>query len=306
MRFSILLVSWNAKEDTRHCLSSLQKQSFKDFEAILVDNASKDNSAEMVKQEFPFVNCIAMDTNTGFASANNIAAQKAKGELLFIVNTDTEFPEDLLETLDGAARQYADYDIFSCHMIQFYNRNKTDCKGMCFHHSLRGEMIGTNEDVNDKEEPFEVFGATGGAMLIRREVYQRIGLFDDDFFFNNEDVDFVLRAFDEGFRTMYLPKAKVFHKRSPNEKKIPDLVLYYIQRNLFYTILKNMPLKMWLTNGPLHLAYNVYQVLKWAQKGKASIVLKAKKDAIRMVLEKGTTPLKSNRLKSALGKKYLS
>jgi len=306
MKFSLLLVSWNALEDTRHCLNSLKRQSFTDFETILVDNASKDGSADMVKKEFPFVKLIAMDTNTGFASANNIAAQKATGDLLFIVNTDTEFPVDLLAQLNEAQKRYMQYDIFSCQMIQFNNRNKTDCKGMCFHHSLRAEMIGTNEDVDPNEQPFDVFGATGGAMLIRRSVYQKIGLFDDDFFFNNEDVDFVLRAFAEGFKTLYLPQAKVYHKRSPNEQKIPDTVLYYIQRNLFYASLKNMPLSMWITNGPLHFAYNSYQFLKWLTKGKASIVLKAKKDALRMFLQKGASPIKSKKLRSILGKTKLS
>jgi len=296
MRFSVLLVSWNGRRDTRRCLASLREQGFQDFETILVDNGSSDGTVEMVRSEFPFVTLLALNENTGFAAANNIAARQAKAELLFVVNTDTELPSDLLETLDRRTRQYPEFDIFSCQMISLFCRDRVDCKGMIYRKTLRACMIDVGKPVDPFEKPNEIFGATGGAMLLRRNVYERIGLFDERFFVNNEDVDFALRAAGAGFRTLYLPDARVFHRRSPNEARLPDLMLYYIQRNFELAAYKNLSLSTWLRFGLGHLAYNAYQIAKWAPKGKGGIVLKAKLDALKMMPSLKREPVSEERL----------
>lgn len=302
MRFSILLVSWNAIDDTRRFLESLKAQTFKDFEAILVDNGSEDGSIEMARTDFPFVDLIELGENSGFAHANNVAAELAAGDLLFIVNTDTKLPPNCLEVLDAVAKRERDFDIFSCQMLSMDARDTVDCKGMTFTKSLRARMIGIAERVDAGEPACEIFGATGGAMLIRRYVYERIGLFDDAFFFNNEDVDFALRARGAGFRTLYVPDVVVYHRRSPNEARYPDMVLYHIQRNLVLAALKNIPFSLWLRYGPAHLAYNAFQILKWSGRGKGRIVLRAKLDAIRMAMRLGRKPLPADNLREWIGR----
>lgn len=282
MRFSILLVNWNGKDDSLRCLESLEAQSFRDFETILVDNASRDGSVAALGERFGWVRLIALDENTGFATANNIAARHATGELLFVLNTDTVCPPDLLATLDEAARHFTAYDIFSCRMLRMSDPSRIDCKGLVYRPTLRARMIGVGDPADPGEKPQEITGATGGAMLLRRHVYERIGLFDDAFFFNNEDVDFALRAFGQGLRTLYLPQAVVYHRRSPIESRLPDLVLYYIQRNLELAAIKNVPLTGWLALMPLHAGYTLFQLAKWGLKGKAGLVLKAKRDALRL------------------------
>lgn len=305
-KLSVLLVNWNGLADTRHCLRSIEAQSFRDFETILADNGSTDGSTSAIPKEFPWVTFLPLGRNTGFATANNEAAKKAKGALLFVVNTDTEFPENLFATLIEAAKRYPAYDIFSPLMLCFDERNLVDCKGMRFCPYLAGRMIGQGETFDEAEKPFDIFGATGGAMLLRREVYEKIALFDDVFFFNNEDVDFALRAFDAGYKTLYLPSAQVFHKRSPNERRMPDRVLYFVQRNLLLAALKNIPWPLWLTHGALFGAYNAYQAMKWKDWEKAKIVFQAKLDAMKLLKETKRTPMNPLKLYKALGKTKLS
>ncbi len=304
MRFSILLAAWNEKEFARDCLESIKKQAFTDYEVLLVDDGSEDGTGAMIREEYPFVRLFELDRHQGFAKTNNLAARNAKGEWLFIVNTDTEFHPDLLAELDEATKRYPEFDIFSCQMVRFDDQRFVDCKGMRFHPSLRATMIGIGEPLDPEEQPFEVFGATGGAMLLRREVFERIGLFDETFYFNNEDVDFCLRAYGEGYRTLYLPSAIVYHRRSPNQKKMPDRVLYLIQRNMELAAVKNVPLILWGTPlGALHLAYNLHQFAKYAAQGKAKVILKSKWDALKMLPGLRRTPLSPSKLLKILGKK---
>ncbi len=306
MRFSILLAAWNEREFARECLESIKKQAFTDYEVLLVDDGSKDGTAEMIREDYPFVRLFALERHRGFAKTNNLAASHAKGEWLFVVNTDTEFHPDLLAELDEATKRYPEYDLFSCQMVRYDDRRFVDCKGMRFHGSLRATMIGIGEPVDPGEQPFEVFGATGGAMLLRREVFESIGLFDEAFYFNNEDVDFSLRAYGQGYRTLYLPSAVVYHRRSPNQKKMPDRVLYLIQRNMELAALKNVPLVLWCSPfGALHVAYNMHQFAKYASQGKAKVLLKSKWDALKMLRYLKRTPLSPLRLLPVFGKKRI-
>ncbi len=303
---SLLLINWNLKDDLDHCLKSLHEQEYRDFEAILVDNGSSDGSPEMVAEKYPWVKLIALEENTGFCHANNVAAQAAVGDLLYVVNTDTEFPPDMLSQLAKAAEKYLDYHIFSPQMINFFDRRMVDCKGMAYLKSLRGYMLDVGKQVDPHEEPFEIFCGTGGAIMMRREVYETIGLYDESFFINNEDTDFAVRARGAGFRALYLPQVRVFHKRSPTEKKLPDFMLYHIQRNYELAALKNIPWPLWLVHGPRHIAYSTYQLSKWAAKGKAKLVWKAKKDALKIVLKDGRRPVPVDMLWPLLGKKKVN
>lgn len=281
MRFSLLLVNWNGLSDTRACLSDIAAQRFRDFETILVDNASSDGSAVAIAAEFPWVRLLALTENTGFAEANNRAANEASGEWLLIVNTDTRFGPELLDTLAAAIAAHPDYELFSLLMLRLSDPARIDCTGLRISFELSGRMLDSGRALAELRPEGELFGPTGGAMLISRKALTRLGLlFDPAFFFNNEDVDFALRARGAGLRTLFLPKARVLHRRSPNEARISDTVLYYIQRNFPLAAYKNVPLALWLLLGPLHLAYNAWQVAKWAPKGKAPVVLRAKRDAL--------------------------
>ncbi len=301
-RISVCLVSWNGWDDLDRCLSSVETQTLAPFEVLLSDNDSKDDTPKRVREHYPWVLLEALEENVGFAEGTNRAATRATGDWLFVVNTDTEWASNLIEVLIQATETYRNYPIISCQMRSMADRHTIDCKGMRFLPSLRGQMVGPGQMVDPNEEPYPIFGATGGAMLVRKDVVDEIGLYDSAFFFNNEDVDFALRALSAGYRTLYLPQAVVYHRRSPNEARIPEKVLYYIQRNMELAVFKNIPWPVWLALGPLHLAYNGYQLGKWSARGMGGVVLKAKVDAIKMMPKLARNPISTKKLLKSLGR----
>lgn len=297
---SVLLSSYNNREDVRGCLDDLRAQTWRDFEIILADNDSTDGTVEMVEREDPDVILLRLGTNAGFAVANNRALAASAGRLILLINTDTRFGPNLLQVLVEAAERHPDFGLFSPRMLSMADPNRVDCLGMDFLPTLTARMIGSGRAAAAGEAPYEIFGPTGGAMLARREVLERIGLYDEAFFINNEDVDFALRAFGAEVRTLHLPAATLLHRRSPNERRAPDFFLYYIQRNMELAAYKNVPGSLWLLFGSVHAVYNLFQFARWAPRGKTGIWLRAKIDAARMARGLTRRPVSARRLLGAM------
>ncbi|OGL72308.1 hypothetical protein A3D72_01400 [Candidatus Uhrbacteria bacterium RIFCSPHIGHO2_02_FULL_57_19] len=222
---SVIIVSWNTRELLGRCLKSLFEQTHGvSFEVFVVENASSDDSAEMVRSEFTQVNLIANDANLGFARANNQAIAEAKGECVLLLNPDTELIDDGISNLVAVARKHPEAGIVGGKILNpdrsiqaSVRRFPTLCSQVLitlkFHHAfpdipcLRRYFA---NDVNPESEQ-SADQVMGAFFLISRQALNIVGTLDERFFIWFEEVDYCKRVVNAGLKVLYTPVAQVVH-----------------------------------------------------------------------------------------------
>lgn len=207
------------------CLESVFKSDYSDYEVIVVDNASKDGSPDSVREKFPQVRLISNEKNLGFTGGNNVGIKEAKGELIFLLNDDTVIRLDLLKVLTAKLGSSPRIGIVGP-KIYFWD-GLTRLRGAAAGQSkiwfaggkidwLRGKTChlgkGRSELENDAEKETDFI--TGCALMIKKEVIDKIGLLDERFFAFYEDADWCLKAKKAGYLVLYIPFGGVWHIKS--------------------------------------------------------------------------------------------
>jgi GT2 family glycosyltransferase len=211
-RVTVVVPNWNGEKFLDTCLSSLQEQSFQDFETVLVDNGSTDGSVAFVEENFPEVRVIRLPENRGFSAAVNAGIRSSTTEFIALLNNDTEQDPGWLGALVRAADGYPEAGLFASKLVDFRDRRLLDGAGDALRSSGLPYRLGHGEvDRGQFDEPAFVFSACAAAALYRRELFRRIGLFDEDFFSNCEDGDVSFRAQLAGSRCLYVPGSVVYH-----------------------------------------------------------------------------------------------
>src|SRR5215217_3778172 len=211
-RITVVVPNWNGKRFLKVCLSSLRRQSFEDFETVLVDNGSSDGSVEFVAENFPEVRVISLRENKGFAAAANAGIMASQAEYVAMLNNDTEIEPGWLGALVGAAERHPEAALFASKLVDFHERRLLDGAGDALRRSGLPYRIGHGEvDRGQFEEEVFVFGACAAGALYRHSLFQEIGLFDEHFFSNCEDGDVSFRVQLAGHRCLYVPEAVVYH-----------------------------------------------------------------------------------------------
>lgn len=282
MLASVIVLNWNGLEFLEGCLSSLEKQSIKDYEIIFVDNGSSDQSVNYIKTNFENVMILDLKENLGYCRANNKGYNKATGKYIAFINNDTIVHENWLESQISFLEKYPEYSFCSSKMLLMDNQGIIDNVGTSFSTAGVGRKIGwMQEDVGQFEENQEVFGVCGGAALLRKTMLEDIGVFDEDFFIIGEDIDLSFRAQIAGYRGIYIPEAIVYHKVAPKRGDNSDFSIYYSNRNLVWTLIKNMPTLLLLKYMLSITAYHSLSMIRSIMNGKGSVVFKAKYDALK-------------------------
>ncbi len=239
---SIIIPNWNGCELLKVCLASLRKQVYKDFEVKIVDNGSTDDSVKFVNQNYPEFDVISLDKNYGFAKAVNVGINKSGGEYLFLLNNDTEIEKDCIGKLAEVLETKKQIGFVTGKVLQFNNRRLIDSVGDYIDIVGHADHIGRGEaDGEGFSSPGEVFLATAGAMLVRRRLIEKVGLFDEDFFMYMEDIDLCLRAQFQGYKGFYEPKAVIYHIHKATSLKNPSKLEYLQFRNMMQIIIKDFP-----------------------------------------------------------------
>jgi GT2 family glycosyltransferase len=279
---SVIVLNWNGKHFLETCLTALRRQTFRDFEVILVDNGSTDGTVEYVRDNFPEVKLVALKENFGFTGGNIAGYGHAKGELVVLLNNDTEADEHWLEEMHKASKDYPKAGSFASKMMLFDKRNQIDNCGFDL------TSVGTVVDLGRRKldgpawcEARKVFGACGGAAGYRRSMLEEVGFFDPDLFMTFDDLDLSFRAQLRGYECMFVPRAIVYHHLGPTIRRHPARTAYFEQRNIDLVYLKNMPLKLILLALPKRLIYEIGCALYFFRLGVGTAFLKAKVDVIR-------------------------
>ena len=215
----IIIVNWNGKLLLTETLASVAKLTYLNVAVVVVDNCSDDGSAEAVHQNFPEFTLIENDRNLGFAGGNNVGIRwglARSTEYFFLLNNDVEIDPDALSILVERAESHPFEGIFGPKTYKYYARGTLDfVGGMYSLFTGITKSVGDGEkDVGQYDEPSEFDFINGHAFLIKREVIDKIGLLDEDYFAYNEETDWCLRARRTGYKCIYVPDAIVWHKVS--------------------------------------------------------------------------------------------
>lgn len=245
-RVTVVIPNWNGERFLELCLSSLERQSFEDFETILVDNGSTDGSLDLIAKYFPEVSVVSLDENRGFSAAANAGIKASGSELVALLNNDTEQDPGWLEALVRAADSHPDAGSFASKMLDFQDRRMLDGAGDALRLSGLPYRLGHGErDRGQFESPETVFGACGAAALYRRRMLEEVGLFDEDFFAYCEDGDLSFRAHLAGYECRYVPEAVVYHMGSASTGgKRSATAATLGTRNSLSLLVKNLPLSV--------------------------------------------------------------
>lgn len=248
MVLSIIIVNYNTRELTRRCLASVyQNTSGLEFEVIVVDNSSADNSAEMIKQDFPQVRLIENNKNTGYAFANNQGIKMASGDYVLLLNSDTEVLPGSLSKMVQFMSQRMDVGIAGCKLLNadrslqlsvrkfpsLWDQIIILTKLHNFFPSLIKKYLCLDFDYSREQDVEQVMGAF---MLIRRAVIDKIGGLDQNTFFWYDDTDYCLRAKNAGWRIVYTPIAEIVHLKGLTAAKFLPVFkqILLVKSSLYY------------------------------------------------------------------------
>lgn len=280
----VVVVNWNSFDVLRRCLSALKSQTVPPRVTVVIDNNSTDAPSELTCDAPENTHYVRLDRNTGFAHANNYAAARLKQcDWIALINPDA-FPEpEWLERLVDAAARKPEFAYFASMTIIADEPEYLDGAGDVYHISGIGWRRGYERHIASadiKEE--EVFAPCAAAAMYRRDAWEDVGGFDEDFFCYFEDVDLAFRMRLMGYRCLFVPSAVAYHIGSiTSGGQQSDFSVYYGHRNLVWTYIKDMPGYAFWLFLPLHLAMNVITVGWFVAAGRWRIILRAKWDALK-------------------------
>jgi len=283
---TVIIVNWNSGAVLDKCLHHLLNQTRLPERIFIMDNGSTDDSIERVSKRSQ-VSVRLLGANLGFAVANNRALSECDSDYIALLNPDA-FPDpDWLERLLDAAGSYPDVSAFGSLQLCDDNPEYIDGAGDCYHVSglvwryRHGGKL-TSEDLKQTT----IFSPCAAAALYRRQALIDAGAFDEDFFCYVEDVDLGFRLNLAGHKAMYIPDAVVHHVGSASTGgHHSDFSLYHGHRNLVWAFVKNMPGGLFWLLLPYHLLLNLATIIYFSFRGKGSVILQAKWDAIKGIPE---------------------
>jgi len=239
-RMSVIIPNWNGLALMRPCLDSLRGQTYRDFEIIVVDNGSTDGSVSALEKEYPETRVLALSANKGYSGGCNRGIDAARGDLLVMLNNDTEADTRWLEALVDAIDRHPEAGSAASRLMIYDKPGVLHSAGDVYRRDGTANSRGVWEPFGPPyDQERWVFGGCGGAVVYRREMLNEIGLFEEAFFMYYEDVDINWRAQLAGWKCVYVPQAVIYHHLSATGGG--ELASYYVGRNLLWVIARNYP-----------------------------------------------------------------
>jgi GT2 family glycosyltransferase len=249
---SIIVVNWNGIQFLDECLASLMRQTWLHREFVLVDNGSKDGSAECMRQwaeQMPRTQAIFLSQNTGFCRANNLAFARARGEWVALFNNDAVAEPDWLGELVGQREAIAGLGMLGSKILFQDPAGVIDKAGHLIYWDGQNRGRGTMEpDCGQYDRPEEILWPDACAALYHRKVFEETRGFDESFFAYGDDADLGMRARLLGWKAWYVPTAVVHHRHSATAGAYSPLKIMLVERNRLLLAAKNLPLPLLLQN----------------------------------------------------------
>lgn len=252
LELSIIIVNWRSTEFLRKCLATIYEQTKSvRFEIIVVDNASFDGSAEMIRREFPCVRFIQASENLGFAKANNLAFASAKGQNILFLNPDTEILDRAIDKLVNGMATTPAAGIMGAKLLNSDGSLQTSCVQSfptILNRAVDAEYLrrvfpkssfwGTRALYENRPSPVPVEIVSGACLLIRRAIFERIGQFSCDYFMYAEDVELCFKAKSALCGVFYLASAQIVHHGGQSSGKQEGPFAAIMNRKSLHTFMK--------------------------------------------------------------------
>ena len=269
---SIIISNYNGLPHLKECFDSLNKLAYKNKEIIFIDNFSRDNSVEYMKNKYHNVKIIQNRKDYGFSKANNIAASYAKGKYLAFLNVDTVVDKNWLTELVKVAESSTNIGLAVSKHYYYDEPDLINFAGSSSDKFLQSHHIGINQKDNELLNIQNItFYACFAAVLMRRDLIKKIGLFDPIYYAFAEDLDVSWRTWISGSNVIYVPTSFIYHKTGRILGQMSLRKKYLIYRNKFRTLLKNYELKSLITICPIYVVKRIGMSIK--------LILLMKRDA---------------------------
>ena len=250
MDLSIIIVNYNVKEFLQNLLHSIEKASSNlTKEIIIVDNASDDGSVEFIREKFSYVKLIVNKKNLGFGKANNIALKEAKGKFILLINPDALVAEDTFEKLIEFFKLKPEAGLAGCKILNPDGTLQLACRrsfpgpwtsftkvtGLSSLFSKSKLFARYNLTYLDENQTYEVDAISGSFMMMKREVYEKVGGFDEQFFMYGEDLDLCYRIQKAGYKVFYYHETQIIHYKGESTKRssFDETKIFYNAMDLF-------------------------------------------------------------------------
>jgi GT2 family glycosyltransferase len=265
-KVSIIVLNWNGKNDTIECLRSVRQIDYSNYDVIVVDNDSNDDSAEAISKNFPEATLIETTRNLGYAGGNNVGIRFAlakEADFILLLNNDTIVDSQLLNKFLEATIMIPDAGIFGAKIYYYsepekiwYAGAKWDNESFKFRHLGKGKV----DDGKSFNTITETDYASGCAIFIKADVLNKIGLLDEKYFLNFEEADLCFRARKAGLKSYLVPEAKIWHKISRSfERAGYSRYTYFLTRNKLLWAENNLSFAKRL----LLYKHVFFDILKW-------------------------------------------
>ncbi|GAB4291655.1 MAG: glycosyltransferase [Ignavibacteriaceae bacterium] len=247
---SIIIVNYNVKEYLQNLVQSIRKASQNlNVEIIIVDNASDDGSVDLIREKLPEIKLIANEKNLGFGKANNIALKEAKGRFILLLNPDTIVSEDTFETMIRFFKEHPEAGLAGCKILNPDGTLQLACRrsfpgpwtsftkvtGLSTLFPDSKLFARYNLTYLDENKTYEVDAISGAFMMLKREVYETVGGFDEDFFMYGEDLDWCYRIQSAGYKVYYVHSTRIIHYKGESTRRssIDETKMFYDAMQLF-------------------------------------------------------------------------
>jgi GT2 family glycosyltransferase len=240
----IIILNYNSYRDTIECIKSLEKISYYNYNIVVVDNCSKDNSVEELSQRYPNHKLLVSKENLGYANGNNVGIQyalKQGAEYICILNNDVVVESNFLEPLIAKFQRDESVGMVGPCICEYDRRNTVQAMGAyidIFRGLAMGQYEGRNYDSLDKKE-ISVDYLGGACFVVKADVFKAIGLIPENYFLFYEEREFCLSARRKGYKLICMKESKVYHKRSATISKYNGLSYYFLNRNRIIFMRRN-------------------------------------------------------------------
>ncbi|MBM6499136.1 glycosyltransferase family 2 protein [Flavobacterium macrobrachii] len=249
-KIAVVILNWNGEKLLKQFLPSVISFS-SEAKIYVADNASTDNSLEVIKNQFPSVTIIQNDANYGFAKGYNVALQNIEEKYLCLLNSDVEVTENWLTPILSLFENNPEVGIIQPKILDYKNKAYFEYAGAAggyidkFGYPFcRGRIFDNVEKDNGQyDDEQTIFWASGACFFIRKDIFNQLNGFDDDFFAHQEEIDLCWRAINGGYKIKYTSKSVVFHVGGATLNEGNPRKTFLNFRNSLLMLLKNLPKK---------------------------------------------------------------